>query len=593
MPLIGLTLINPPGEPLHGPFPKYAGGRGKSRRNTKPRSGSMAYAKRKRKTRRNPVRGVPRSFMASQPEFKKIVELRKLASNKVRAKKARSSKNTKEWKLAQILISRIERRYAAKGGKKVARRKPAVQAAVAKAKRAAGVGKGTKIGNKVFKSALDKNKKRYYTINGKRVSAVKYRTEMAKARHAHVFGVKKAPKKSKRKTAKRKSPKKKTTKRKTAKRKRPKAKRKKGKLTKAQRSAAAKKGARTRKRNAKKSTSKRAKAKKVKKGAARKKIKGRWHIKKRKPSGGFYWAKAPSKRKKTKRTKKMAKRRTKTTRYAKRKTTKKRKGAKGKRRVIGFPVGGKKRPGKKKGRRYGARSIATRKYAGKRVRLMAQKRKSKKTGKPLSPWFGIRRNPTAALKQAFVNAGMTFVGMIGTRALSKVLAGYMMYESKTTGTGAAAVTTKTPRKMFVEKDPLTGKLKPNTLASFAPSLPSFLILMGSVFGQKALKKSAPVIQQGAALAFFDTLLAGAVRAFDDKGKIAPYVTQAPIAMKGYSEYVEWGDYGMGEYLEEGAIHPDYDMGMGVDVEEALADDEVDAFQTGYASGTLARSVFSV
>ena len=328
----------------------------------------------------------------------------------------------------------------------------------------------------------------------------------------------------------------------------------------------------------------------------------------------------------------MAKTVTKSKRYSTRKkarkTARKKPG-----RVVGFPTGGKKAPGKKKGRRYGARAIATKKYRGQRVRLMAQKRKSAKTGKELKPWFGIRRNPSDALKQAFVNAGMTFASMMGTRVLGNFLSKMIMIEDrKASAAGVTPVVIANPaavRSMFVTEETVAGKKtkKLNVLGHLAPALPAALVLAGSILGQKALKTAAPMIQQGAAISFLDSLVSGLVVAFDTKRSVAPYVM--PNATMGFAtstpalaEYVEWGGQGgYGEYLEEGKIHPDYDMGYGVDVEEALAeyvsdpnqelvtgnpgqgygvdveealaDDEVDSFQTGYASGTLARSVFSV
>ena len=464
--------------------------------------------------------------------------------------------------------------------------------------------KARKKASRAAKKAAPKKKAKKKKATGKRKTAKKSPKKKTPKR--------KSPKK---KTAKRKSPKRKTAKRKTAKRKAPK-----------------RKPAKKRKATAKRK--KTAAAKRQRKYAYAKRASNgvmKYFSRLGKPISKAAYQRSLKARKKGK---KMAKRKKgkKLSAHAKRKRAAKAKRSKGRYSKVRRKKGG------ARATRKGARTLATRKYKGQRVRLMGGRRFSKKTNKELKPWFGIRRNPTLALKQAFVNAGMTFAGIMGTRAISNFAAKYILFNDRAaSAAGATPVVTKLDnavRSMFLSKNEKTGKNELNTLGYMVPALPAGLILLGTIFGGKVLARlgesAAPMIQQGAAISFLEQLTTGALAAFDTNHKLTPYLnTNYTITMSqkqgALSEYVEWGGQGYGEYLEEGAIHPDYDMGgygvdveealaeyvsdpnqelvtgnpgqdgygYGVDVEEALADDEVDAFQTGYASGTLARSVFSV
>jgi hypothetical protein len=153
------------------------------------------------------------------------------------------------------------------------------------------------------------------------------------------------------------------------------------------------------------------------------------------------------------------------------------------------------------------------------------------------------------------------------------------------------------------------------VAGMLPSAASFLL---AAFAGKAIKNPRVVssLQTGASLAFLQSVVkallpanmltglppfvAGALSGIDDMG-YGEYIQQrAPMgayvqeAMAGgMSEYIQQRPQ-LGAYVEEAMALDEYIQSpmSGFDVQEALADSEVQGMQSGYAAGSLAKSAFS-
>jgi hypothetical protein len=116
---------------------------------------------------------------------------------------------------------------------------------------------------------------------------------------------------------------------------------------------------------------------------------------------------------------------------------------------------------------------------------------------------------------------------------------------------------------------------------------------------KGNAKMVEAIQYGAVFALGDALLKALV---PTTGTINQTVLGlADFGGYGYGEYIPLREYTpealQGTNVEEAMALDEYVEGMGAEVEEALASpglsaDEMAGFQTGYAGGTLAKTVFS-
>lgn len=320
-----------------------------------------------------------------------------------------------------------------------------------------------------------------------------------------------------------------SSKRTTVKRKKTATKRR-GKLTKAQRSAAARKGARTRRRNqmAKRTVSKKRRTYKRKKSVSRRTRK--YKTRARKPLGRY----------------------------------------KGKRRYV---RSGRKRGGK--WARHPKRTYAT---------IRRRKRRTSRA-RAHNQRYHVRKNPIAALKAMVKDGIFTFGGILGIRALSTLLE-KNVFNSATFQTGALASVA-----------PLLAPGVAMLLAALAPKF---------ITGQPKLVQG---LQAGATLVMFDALLKTVLKQVDTNGSISPYllpgaattvlVTTAPAAaQQGWGGYNEYVGSPMGlevesaMALDEYVASPQLGMGGDFDVQEALAGNEGNAFETGYAGGTLAKTVFS-
>ncbi len=156
---------------------------------------------------------------------------------------------------------------------------------------------------------------------------------------------------------------------------------------------------------------------------------------------------------------------------------------------------------------------------------------------------------------------------------------------------------------------VTSKI-PGLPVSVAPIVPAIGGFVLALLAPKLIKgKPALVgaIQAGATIALLDTVVKSFV------------IPQLPATVKpylqgiddiGYGSFSGFGYPSLGEYIPQqpGSLS-DYGIeaheamaldeyvqersGMGFDVNEALADSEVQGFQSGYAAGSLAKTVFSV
>jgi hypothetical protein len=302
-----------------------------------------------------------------------------------------------------------------------------------------------------------------------------------------------------------------------------------GKLTKAQRSAAARKGARTKRRN---QMAKRTVSKKRRTYKRKKSVSRRRKFPKtraRKPLGRF----------------------------------------KGKRRRVVS--------GRKLGGRYA-------KYAKRTYTKVRRHKKRTARARAHAQRYVVRKNPIAALKAMVKDGIFTFGGILGIRALSTLLE-KNVFNSATFQTGA--------------------------LASVAPLLAPGVAMLLSALAPKFITgqpKLVQGLQAGATLVMFDAILKTVLKSVDPKGDISEYllpgsgttvlVTTAPPAASGWGGYNEYVGSPMGLEVESAMAMDEYvaspQLGMGgdYDVQEALAGNEGNAFETGYAGGTLAKTVFS-
>jgi hypothetical protein len=244
------------------------------------------------------------------------------------------------------------------------------------------------------------------------------------------------------------------------------------------------------------------------------------------------------------------------------------------------PIGNQKPRRGYKGRRSRRKGRGGKKRQYRRIyrRIKAHKRKGRRV-RAYRRNQGIRTNPMTNLKRMVKEGVYTFGGILGIRALVHVLDQKVIKGMITDQTGA--------------------------MAKIAPMLPAGIAMLLAALAPKMIKgqpKLVQGLQAGATLVFFDTALAAVMKAVDTQGTISPYLLPGAPAMGGwgYGAYNEYVAAPMGlevesaMALDEYVAAPSHQLGMGgeFDVEEALAGDEGNAFETGYAGGSLAKTVFS-
>lgn len=189
----------------------------------------------------------------------------------------------------------------------------------------------------------------------------------------------------------------------------------------------------------------------------------------------------------------------------------------------------------------------------------------------------VRRNPTmASLKDALMTGAALYGGFLGMRALTVVLKENVL-------NNIAALSPSTQTNVYAKK-----------AMACIPAAATFGL---SMFAGKFITnpKVLSGIQAGATLVLFDAIftqfvmpqLGTAMKYFQPvsgfSGYGGEYIRQrTPLPYQGYGAMAREA---VAEYVQQ--------PGMGAyDVNEALAGSEVQAMQTGYAAGSLAKTVFS-
>lgn len=228
------------------------------------------------------------------------------------------------------------------------------------------------------------------------------------------------------------------------------------------------------------------------------------------------------------------------------------------------------RSGKTRGGRWAKGKMRKRTYA-KVNRTRRLKRGSRRT---VRQGYNVRKNPLNAIKGMLKEGMYTFGGVLGMRAVTHLIKGQLS---------------------------TIASLNTGTMGKIAPVLPSALGMLLAALAPKVIKGQPALVkglQQGATIVFFDTLLSTFLPAGTARNMLLP---GAALPVAGYG-------YGMNEYvgsplglevesamaLDEYVAGPNRQLGMGgdFDVEEALAGGESQSFESGYAGGTLAKTVFA-
>jgi len=220
---------------------------------------------------------------------------------------------------------------------------------------------------------------------------------------------------------------------------------------------------------------------------------------------------------------------------------------------------------------------AKRKPYGLAIHTVSRKTKKgiKRVRKP--GLFKAYRNPD--FKAMLIQGGMLWAGITGMKVINNLLGKYVVSKFKDTlGTSP-------------------------TMVKVAGMLPSAIGFVAAAFAGKVIK-GQPKLVEGIQVGATFQLLEQAFKAF-----VQPNLPAGAVAemFSGVGEYLPLqGGMGYGEYLQprqqmlgapvqEALALGEYVSGFGgngFDVEEALADSEANGLQTGYAGGSLSRTVFS-
>lgn len=219
------------------------------------------------------------------------------------------------------------------------------------------------------------------------------------------------------------------------------------------------------------------------------------------------------------------------------------------------------------------------KKRGKLRRATLRVRRVKRKGARSYGRLTVSRNPLSAMKGMLKSGLMLYGGILGMRVVNNLLKQYVVPK----------LGTSLPAKLV----PVLPALGGFVLAAFAPKL---------LPGKTALVNG---LQAGAVVALGDALVNTFIR------PSLPANVQGLLAGvdDGYGAYGRFG-YGYGEYLNPPAqrsigMGTDVSEAMaldeyvqqpgglsGFDVQEALSDNEVQGFQSGFAAGSLSKTVFS-
>jgi len=183
----------------------------------------------------------------------------------------------------------------------------------------------------------------------------------------------------------------------------------------------------------------------------------------------------------------------------------------------------------------------------------------------------VSKNPKQGFKNALMEGGGVFLGVLGVRALNNYLGNF-----------------------------LVSKIGTSLPASVSKMIPSSVSLVAAAFAGKLIKGKPGVvnkIQLAAGIGFLDAVMANFV---------APHLpaslswmagnTAVALPASSAGEYLPQMGVDVQEALADYVSDPNRMLtsggAFGVDVSEALAGDEVVNLKRGYAAGTLAHTVFN-
>lgn len=200
--------------------------------------------------------------------------------------------------------------------------------------------------------------------------------------------------------------------------------------------------------------------------------------------------------------------------------------------------------------------------------------------------YSVSRNPGTNMKNMLMDGAALYGGFVGAKIVSGLLDQYVFGNASIAPTMAklgSASKIVSPAIGFVLAA-FAGKLIPQPKVVSSLQTGATLALF-----QAVVKAFVPAT----ALTALPPAIAGALSGIDDMG------------FRGYGEYIrqrpQLGEYNqqrpqLGAYVQEAMALDEYVQdpgGMhGYDVQEALADSEVQGMQSGFAAGSLAKTVFS-
>jgi len=199
----------------------------------------------------------------------------------------------------------------------------------------------------------------------------------------------------------------------------------------------------------------------------------------------------------------------------------------------------------------------------------------------------LKRNPLNAMKSMIMDGAALYGGYVGSRIIGGLLQEYVLSKITALQTpDMLKVKTLIPSALTFVLAAFAGKVLPNQ-----PKVVS-AIQTGATLNLLITAIKTFVVPNLGTMATSAPWLAGALQGIDDMG----------FRGYGYGGYGQIGEYiqqrpDLGAYVQEAMALDEYVQdggGMhGFDVQEALADSEVQGMQSGFAAGSLARTTFAV
>jgi hypothetical protein len=200
----------------------------------------------------------------------------------------------------------------------------------------------------------------------------------------------------------------------------------------------------------------------------------------------------------------------------------------------------------------------------------------------------VKRNPLNAMKTMLMDGASLYGGYVGSKIIGGLLDQYVLKNASIAPTilKLGDVGKMIPSALTFVLAAFAGKVLPNQ-----PKVVS-AIQTGATLNLLISAVKAFIVPNLGTMATSAPWLAGALSGIDDMG----------FRGYGYGGYGQIGEYiqqrpGLGAYVQEAMALDEYVQdggGMhGFDVQEALADSEVQGMQSGFAAGSLARTTFAV